>query len=112
TPTNKREKFLRVEIHRASDLRRRRLARNDVVLLRAGLKKKAAVLNRCAHTWIVQGVGVINPQIGVGEAKNLIGNVHNIQMRDMGSVQQRVSSDPAPVTEQQDIPGLRAQRQR
>jgi len=50
------EKLLRVKIDRPSHLQGWRLTGDNVVAIRADLKKEAAVLDKCRDAWIAQRI--------------------------------------------------------
>src|SRR5438034_9607217 len=68
---HEREKLFRIEINRARYLRRRRLTRDNVVLSRTRLKKKATILHNCAHARITQRIGVIDARIESSQSESL-----------------------------------------
>ena len=100
---HQRKKLFGVKIDGTRHFRRRRFSGNYIVLLRAGLKEEAPVLDYGADTGVAQRIRVIDVGIEIGETEDFFRNVHDVHALDVRPVEQRICGDAAPVTDKQYI---------
>ena len=110
--SHQRKKLLGIKIHCPGDFRRWRFARDDVVLLRAGLQKKSPILEDRVHPGVAQRIRVINSRIEIGESEHFLRDVHHIDPLHAGFASKRIRRDAAPVTKKQHISGCGMECQR